>query len=110
MEQTRTKKCPPRRQVMYSLLAAPVYRWVKYLHIISHSIHRRFLQILFSHQPYHGCSTDFAVMMAIGRHEAPWKWSDKPYDQILASCCHPSSSDRPSMSDIVARLSAHIPH
>ncbi len=69
-----------------------------------------FLQILFDKDPYHWCKNDSKVMKAILQGEAPWSWDDTPLEQILASCCRRSSSDRPPMLDVVAVLSAHPPN
>ncbi len=69
-----------------------------------------FLQILFDKEPYHWCKNDSKVMMAILQGEAPGSWGDTLLEQILASCCRRSSSDRPSMSDVVAALPAHPPN
>jgi len=41
--------------------------------------------ILFDHQPYHRWKTDNAVIMAIQRNEAPWKWGDTSLEQVLPS-------------------------
>src|SRR5258707_6533547 len=68
------------------------------------------LQVLFDHQPYHWHTTDYLVMRAIERNEAPWKWGDSPLERILTSCCCKSDSDRPSMSRFMAILSARLPN
>src|SRR5260370_27186656 len=48
-------------------------------------------------------------MKAISQGEDPWSWGDTSLEKILASCCRRSGSDRPSMSNVVALLSAHLP-
>jgi len=68
------------------------------------------VRILFDKEPYHWCKNDSKVMKAILQGEAPWVWGDTSLEQILVSCCRRSSSDRPSMSDVVAALSAHPPN
>jgi len=68
------------------------------------------VQVLFDRQPYHRWKTENKVVVAIERNEAPWKWGDKPLEQVLAPCTHQSSSDRPSMSEVVVRLRAHLPN
>ncbi|KAF8326036.1 kinase-like domain-containing protein [Cantharellus anzutake] len=59
------------------------------------------VQILFDHPPYHWLKRDVEVLRAIERQVAPWAWSDKPLEQLLASCCLASAA-RPLMSHIVA--------
>jgi len=65
------------------------------------------VRILFDREPYHWCRIDFHVMSAIQKNSAPWKWGDKPLERVLAACCHPSSSERPSMSEVVARFESN---
>ena len=65
-----------------------------------------FLQILFDKEPYHWCKHDSKIRRAIDNGEDPWCWGDSPLEQILASCCHRSSSERPSISDVFVVLSA----
>ncbi|KAF8331100.1 kinase-like domain-containing protein [Cantharellus anzutake] len=59
------------------------------------------IQILFDCPPYHWLRKDIDILKAIERQIAPWSWSDKPLEQLLASCCSASTA-RPLMSQIVA--------
>jgi len=98
-------KWGPLQKVMYLLLRALVYGWVG-CQMRARCASSR----LFPTDPFwlgaHGCKYDYAVIMAISRGEHPWNWGDTPLERILASCCCLSGSDRPSMSDVVAFLSA----
>ncbi|KAF8326090.1 kinase-like domain-containing protein [Cantharellus anzutake] len=63
------------------------------------------IQILFDHPPYYWLKREIEIVKAIERNDTPWGWSDRPLEQLLASCCSASVA-RPSMSQIVAFWSA----